>query len=231
MYKKKKILVILGGTSKERAISIDTGLSCIKALKKLKHKIIKFDPKFAPITDIKKNKADIIFNALHGKGGEDGTIQSFFEYIGLPYTHSGPVSSMLAMNKYFSKKIFIKNKIITPKYFYLNKINFSNIDLKKEIKKNRLKFPIVIKPNQEGSSIGVNICKNYNFLNSSFRKLRKKYDDLIFENYIPGKEIQVANIGNKAIGAIELQPKRKFYDYDAKYKKSSNTKHIMPADI
>ena len=227
----KKILVILGGISKERAISIDTGLSCIKALKKLKYKIIKFDPKFSPITDIKKNKADIIFNALHGKGGEDGTIQSFFEYIGLPYTHSGPVSSMLAMNKYFSKKIFIKNKIITPKYFYLNKINFSNVDLKKEIKKNKLKFPIVLKPNQEGSSIGVNICKNYNLLNSSFRKLRKKYDDLIFENYIPGKEIQVANIGNNAIGAIELQPKRKFYDYDAKYKRSSKTKHIMPADI
>ena len=231
MNKKKKILVILGGISKERAISIDTGLSCIKALKKLKYKIIKFDPKFSPITDIKKNKADIIFNALHGKGGEDGTIQSFFEYIGLPYTHSGPVSSMLAMNKYFSKKIFIKNKIITPKYFYLNKINFSNVDLKKEIKKNKLKFPIVLKPNQEGSSIGVNICKNYNLLNSSFRKLRKKYDDLIFESYIPGKEIQVANIGNNAIGAIELQPKRKFYDYDAKYKKSSKTEHIMPADI
>ena len=94
---------IMGGISKERPVSIDTGLSCIEALKKLKYKIIKFDPKFASITDIKKNTADIIFNALHGEGGEDGTIQSFFEYIGIPYTHSGPVSSMLAMNKYFSK--------------------------------------------------------------------------------------------------------------------------------
>ena len=231
MAKEKKILVILGGTSNERKISIDTGLSCIKALRKLKYKVIKFDPKFSPITDIKKNKVDIIFNALHGKDGEDGTIQSFFEYIGLPYTHSGPVSSMLAMNKYFSKKLFIKNKIITPKFFYLTKTNFLNINLKKEIEKNKLKFPIVVKPNKEGSSIGVNICKNFNSLNSSFNKLKKKYDDLIFENYIPGKEIQVANIGNNAIGAIELQPKRKFYDYDAKYKKSSKTMHIMPADI
>ena len=231
MAKEKKILVILGGTSNERKISIDTGLSCIKALRKLKYKVIKFDPKFSPITDIKKNKVDIIFNALHGKDGEDGTIQSFFEYIGLPYTHSGPVSSMLAMNKYFSKKLFIKNKIITPKFFYLTKTNFLNINLKKEIKKNKLKFPIVVKPNKEGSSIGVNICKNFNSLNSSFNKLKKKYDDLIFENYIPGKEIQVANIGDNAIGAIELQPKRKFYDYDAKYKKSSKTMHIMPADI
>ena len=221
----------MGGHSKEREISLKTGQSCINALKKLNYKIIKFDPKFSSLTELKKKGADVIFNALHGKGGEDGVIQSFFEYIGLPYTHSGPLSSMLAMNKHFSKKLFVKNNIKTPRYFFLDKKDFSISIVKKEIKKNKLKFPIVIKPNQEGSSIGVNICKNYNFLNSSFRKLIKKYDDLIFENYIPGKEIQVANIGNNAIGAIELQPKRKFYDYDAKYKKSSKTEHIMPADI
>ena len=138
---------------------------------------------------------------------------------------------MLAMNKDFSKQLFIKNKINTPKYFYLNKINFTKKNIKKKIKKNKLKFPIVIKPNDEGSSIGVSICKNYKSLNNSFNKLKNKYDDLIFENYIPGKEIQVANIGNRAIGAIELKPKRKFYDYNAKYKKSSKTKHIMPANI
>ena len=231
MLKKKRVLVVLGGLSKEREISLDTGLSCIKALKKLKYKVVKFDPKFSPITNIKKNNADIIFNALHGKGGEDGNIQSFFEYIGLPYTHSGPLASMLAMNKDFSKQLFIKNKINTPKYFYLNKINFTKKNIKKKIKKNKLKFPIVIKPNDEGSSIGVSICKNYKSLNNSFKKLKNKYDDLIFENYIPGKEIQVANIGNRAIGAIELKPKRKFYDYNAKYKKSSKTQHIMPANI
>ena len=227
----KKILVVLGGVSKERDISLDTGRSCIKALKKLNYKIIEFDPKFSSISSIKKKDADIIFNALHGKEGEDGTIQSYFEYLGLPYTHSGPLSSMLAMNKFFSKKLFLKYRIKTPKYFYFNKINVSNINLKKEIKKNCLKFPIVIKPNSEGSSIGVNICKNFKSLNTSFNKLKKKYKEIIFENYIPGKEIQVANIGNNAIGAIELRPKRKFYDYDAKYKKSSKTQHIMPADI
>ena len=111
MKKKKKILVILGGHSKERDISLKTGLSCINALKKLNYKIIKFDPKYTSLTELKKRGADVIFNALHGKGGEDGVIQSFFEYIGLPYTHSGPLSSMLAMNKYFSKKLFVKNNI------------------------------------------------------------------------------------------------------------------------
>ena len=231
MSKKKKILVVLGGRSKERNISLETGKSCIKALQKLKYKVIKFDPKYSAITEIKKKKVDIIFNALHGKGGEDGSIQSFFEYINLPYTHSGPISSMLAMNKYFSKQLFIKNKINTPNYFYLNKINFTFNKIKKEIKKNKLKFPIVIKPNDEGSSIGVSICKNYNSLYKSFNNLNKIYTELIFENYIPGQEIQVANIGNRSIGAIELKPKRKFYDYKAKYKRSSKTQHIMPAGI
>ena len=206
-------------------------MSCIKALKKLKYKVIKFDPKFSSITNIKRNDADIIFNALHGKGGEDGIIQSFFEFIGIPYTHSGPLSSMLAMNKYFSKQLFIKNKIKTPKYFYLKTNNFSNENIKKQIKKNKLSFPIVVKPNDEGSSIGVNICNNYNSARNALSKLKNKYNDLIFENYVPGKEIQVANLGNNAIGAIELRPRRKFYDYDAKYKKSSKTLHVMPADL
>ena len=230
MYK-KKILVILGGTSKERDVSLDTGKSCIKALKKLGYKILKFDPKFSSITEIKKNYADVIFNALHGKEGEDGKIQSFFEYIGIPYTHSGVLPSMIAMNKYFSKQVFIKNKIKTPNYFFLKRSDFSVLNLKQEIKKNKIKFPIVIKPNDEGSSIGVKICKTYSSLMLAFKTLRKKYDNLIFETFIPGKEIQVAVIGGKGIGAIELRPRREFYDYAAKYKKSSKTLHVMPAEI
>mgnify|MGYP000921104487 CR=1 FL=1 len=231
MSKKKRILVVLGGNSKEREVSLDTGRSCIKALKEAGYKILKFDPKFSSITEVNRNHADVIFNALHGKEGEDGKIQSFFEYIGIPYTHSGVLPSMIAMNKFFSKKLFIKNRIRTPNYFFLNIKEFSNVNLNREIKKNKLKFPIVIKPNDEGSSIGVKICKTYPSLKRSFNVLRKNYDNLIFETFIPGKEIQVAVIGGKSIGAIELRPKREFYDYDAKYKKSSKTLHVMPAEI
>tara|TARA_B100000287_G_scaffold432522_1_gene492052 strand:+ start:1948 stop:2877 length:930 start_codon:yes stop_codon:yes gene_type:complete len=228
---KKKILVVLGGNSREREVSLDTGKSCIKALKKLGYKILKFDPKFSSVTEIKKNYANVVFNALHGKEGEDGKIQSFFEYIGIPYTHSGVLSSMIAMNKYLSKQIFIKNKIRTPNYFFLNKNDFSGLNLKEKIKKNKIKFPIVIKPNDEGSSIGVKICKTYTSLKHAFNTLKKNYDNLIFETFIPGKEIQVAVIGGKGIGAIELRPRREFYDYAAKYKKSSKTLHVMPAEI
>ncbi len=230
MYK-KKILLIQGGKSKEREISLKTGKSCIKAIKKIGHKVIKFDPKFSSIFNIEKINPDIIFNALHGKDGEDGNIQCFFEYFRKPYTHSGPLSSMLAMNKFFSKKLFIKNKIKTPRYFFLNEQDYSKINFIKEIKKNKIKFPVVIKPNDEGSSIGVKICKNLSILKKEFNNLKKKYKNLIIESYIPGQEIQVAVMGGKSIGAIELRPKRKFYDYQAKYKKSSKTEHIMPADI
>ncbi len=135
------------------------------------------------------------------------------------------------MDKNLSKKIFKENKIKTPKCFYFNKIKNLYFNLKRELNKNKLSFPIVIKPNNEGSSIGVKICKNFPSLQKEFKKLSKNYESLLFENYIPGQEIQVALLGGKSLGAIELRPQRKFYDYKAKYKKSAKTLHIMPAPI
>ncbi len=228
---KKKIIVIQGGTSKEREISLETAKSCIKAIKEIGYKVIKFDPKFSSIFNIRNIDSDIIFNALHGKNGEDGKIQCFFEYFRKPYTHSGVVSSMIAMNKYFSKQLFIKNNIKTPNYFYVDEKSYSSINFAQKIKKSKIKFPVVVKPNDEGSSIGVKICKNLKILKKEFNVLKRKYKSLIIETYIPGQEIQVALMGGKAIGAIELRPKRKFYDYKAKYQKSSKTAHIMPAEI
>ena len=228
---RKKILVVQGGTSKEREISLKSAKSCIKAIKQNGYKVIKFDPKFSSILKIKNINPDIIFNALHGKNGEDGKIQSFFEYFQKPYTHSGVIPSMLAMNKYLSKKLFIQNKIKTPKYFFIDEKSKFSLSLFKKIKASNIKFPVVIKPNDEGSSIGVKICKNLKILKREFSILKTKYKSLIVETYIPGQEIQVAIMSGKAIGAIELRPKRKFYDYEAKYKKSSKTLHIMPADI
>ena len=120
----KKVLLVYGGESKEREVSILTGNACYRALKKLGFKVIKFDPRNKNFTLIDKNKVDLIFNALHGKDGEDGVAQSFFEYLGIPYTHSGVISSMNAMDKIISKEIFIKNKILTPKYFVINKDDY-----------------------------------------------------------------------------------------------------------
>ena len=109
--KNKKVLVVLGGTSGERKVSLDSGRACIKALKKIGYKVSSFDPKKKSFNLIDKNKTDLIFNALHGKDGEDGIAQSYFEYLRIPYTHSGVISSHNAMNKIISKEIFKKNKI------------------------------------------------------------------------------------------------------------------------
>ena len=126
--KKKKILIIQGGISSEREISLKSGQACIKALKKLKYHVISFDPAKEHLSKIQQYKKDIvlIFNALHGKDGEDGVVQSYFEYFKIPYTHSGIISSMNAMDKIISKKIFKKNKILTPNYIALNSVNYQN---------------------------------------------------------------------------------------------------------
>ena len=229
--KNKKVLVVLGGTSGEREVSLDSGRACIKALKQLGYKVSTFDPKKKSLNLIDKNKTDVIFNALHGKKGEDGVAQSYFEYLRVPYTHSGVISSYNAMNKVISKEIFKKNKIKSPEYFVLEKEGYNKIKLNKLIKRKKIKFPIVVKPINEGSSIGVKICKNIMDLKKSTKSLFKKYAELIFETYIGGQEIQVAVINGTSLGAIELEPKRKFYDYKAKYSKAAKTKHIMPANL
>ena len=230
---KKKILVVQGGVSSERQISLKSGKACIRALKQLKYKVLVFDPAKQHLSKIKqyKKKIDLIFNALHGRDGEDGVVQSYFEYFKIPYTHSGVASSMNAMDKIISKKIFKKNNLLTPNYISLNSIDHKQKIKEKMLKKLNFNYPMVVKPSNEGSSIGVEICNNFKQLKSSVSKLIINYKTLIIENYIPGKEIQVAVINNRAIGAIELQPKRKFYDYKAKYSKSAFTKHVMPASI
>ena len=229
--KNKKVLVVLGGTSEERKVSFASGRACIKALKKIGYSVSTFDPKKKPLNLIDKNKVDIIFNALHGRDGEDGVAQSYFEYLKIPYTHSGVISSYNAMNKVISKEFFKRNKIRSPKYFVINKNDFTKFLIIKTIKKKRINFPIVVKPTNEGSSIGVRICKNITILNKFTKSLFNKYSELIFEPYIGGQEIQVAVINNFPLGAIELKPKREFYDYKAKYSKSARTEHIMPANL
>tara|TARA_A100001011_G_scaffold389600_1_gene471433 strand:+ start:1597 stop:2553 length:957 start_codon:yes stop_codon:yes gene_type:complete len=228
---KKKILVVLGGVSKERAISLKSGKACIKALKSNGYLVKTFDPFKNHYNEINRLDIDLIFNALHGKEGEDGLAQSYFEYLRIPYTHSGVLASMNAMDKDISKEIFKKNNILTPRFFSLEVGPYNLKKIRKKIKDKKLKFPIVVKPNDEGSSIGVYICKNFKQLKNKTKILFKNYKKLILEEYIGGQEIQVAVLKNKAIGAIELIPKRKFYDYKAKYTKSAKTNHIMPAHL
>ena len=223
----KKILILSGGISKERSISLDTGLQVANELKKNNYKVKISEPDIHLTKIINQFKPNIIFNALHGQFGEDGYIQTVLESFKIPYTHSGVIASSIAMDKEISTKIFIKNKINTPKfitYLFDKKIS----DLLKIIGK-KLKFPVVVKPINEGSSVNVYICNKNNI--TKILDSMKSYKKVIIEEFIPGREIQVAIMGNKKLGAIELVPKRKFYDYKAKYSTSAKTKHIIPVDL
>tara|TARA_B100000959_G_scaffold284796_1_gene357395 strand:+ start:1238 stop:2152 length:915 start_codon:yes stop_codon:yes gene_type:complete len=224
---KKKILIISGGISKERAISLDTGKQVAKELIKNNYSVKITEPDFKLHNIIKSFKPNIIFNALHGQFGEDGYIQTILESTNIPYTHSGIISSAIAMDKVLSKKIFIKNKVLTPKYLIYS-FNESKKNLIKLIEK-KLKFPVVIKPINEGSSVNVFICTKMNIIKNL--KFLRDYKKIIIEEFIPGREIQAAIIGSKKLGAIELKPKRKFYDYQAKYNPKAKTEHIIPVDL
>ncbi len=225
-----KILILAGGYSKERDISLITAKSVIKELKKnKKYNILLTDPDGKFVKKLRKFNPDLVLNLLHGRYGEDGYIQTILESEKVKYTHSGVIASSIAIDKEISKKIFIKNKILTPPYLkfsFIKNYNFKNL-IKKIDKK--LKFPVVLKPINEGSSVGVYI--------SGKKKLKKnlskllEYKEILIEKYIPGREIQAAILRDKKLGIIELKPKRKFYDYKAKYTASAKTEHIIPVNL
>ena len=224
---KKKILIISGGISKERSISLDTGIQVSKELKKNGYRVKIVEPDSSLSKIIKEFRPKVIFNALHGQFGEDGYIQTILEKFDIPYTHSGVIASSIAMDKEISKKIFIRNRINTPKFFTYT-FDIKKNELLKKIQK-KLKFPVVIKPLNEGSSVNVYICNKKNVI-KVINTLRN-YNKIMIEEFIGGREIQVAIMGNIKLGAIELKPKRKFYDYKAKYDSNAKTKHIIPVSI
>ena len=226
----KKILILAGGYSKEKEVSIQTAKSVYSELnkdKKYKIKVVNPDGKFVQV--LRNFNPNIVLNLLNGRYGEDGYIQAILESEKVKYTHSGVLSSSLAIDKELSKKIFIKNNILTPKYLkfsYRNNIN--KLKLINNLQK-KIGFPLVVKPLNEGSSVNVFICNKNNIL-KTLTKLNE-YGEVLLEKYIPGREIQVAILENKVLGAIELRPTRKFYDYQAKYNPKARTEHIIPVEI
>ena len=226
----KKILIVAGGYSNEREISLLTAKSVLKELKKNKKYKLKIkEPDGNFVKELRLYKPDLVLNLLHGRYGEDGYIQAILESEKIKYTHSGVLSSFLAIDKELSKKIFLKNKILTPKYIkFIFKKNFEKKKIIQKVQK-KLNFPVVIKPINEGSSVNVFICNKSNFIINIIKL--KCYGEILIEKYIPGREIQVAILGKEKLGAIELKPERKFYDYEAKYNPKAKTEHIIPVKI
>jgi D-alanine-D-alanine ligase len=222
--KKEKVTVLMGGISAERDVSLDSGKACAKALTEIGFEVTSLDAKDDFIEKLIKNRPDKVFNALHGRFGEDGSIQGLLEHLKVPYTHSGILSSAIAMDKLTSKKIFKEAKISSPEYQVIKTLE--------DFQSSKIGYPCVVKPNNEGSSVGVYIFNEPKKSDEeTIISLLKKYTFLILEKYIPGREIQVAVMGSKALGGIEIVPTRSFYDYEAKYSANAKTKHIIPVKI
>jgi len=222
--KKEKVTVLMGGMSAERDVSLDSGKACAKALVEIGFDVTTLDAKDNFIEKLIKNKPDKVFNALHGRFGEDGSIQGLLEHLKIPYTHSGILSSAIAMDKLTSKRIFKDAKISSPEYQVIKSLE--------DFKSSKIGYPCVVKPNNEGSSVGVYVFNEPKKSDEDIIvTLLKKYNFLILEKYIPGREIQVAVMGSKALGGIEIVPTRSFYDYEAKYSANAKTQHIIPVKI
>ena len=223
---KKKIMVIYGGISAEREISIISSKEIIKSLRSLNYEVIDIDADPNLLKEINYHKPNVIFNALHGTWGEDGEVQKILEASKVPYTHSGIKSSQLAMDKFKSGKIFKRHNFSHPRSLLCT--------LKDLIGSNPMNYPYVIKPNNNGSSVGVvminsELEKNdYIKKSISGRTCSEENDKLLIQEFIDGPEIQVAIYGNGKSDSIEIVPKNKFYDYESKYFDNGATQHIIP---
>ena len=219
----KKVLVLMGGFSAEREVSLVTGKNVAEALIRKGYDVFTHDlvDGFEFVEVLKKEKPDVVFNALHGNFGEDGVIQGFLDILQIPYTHSGLLTSALGMNKYLTKVIASNNEInVAPSQvmtFAQFKNNKINIDL-----------PYVVKPVSDGSSVGVYIIKSTNDKDKVYYDDENK--DILVEKYIDGKELTVSVLNGKALAVTEMRPNVEFYDYNAKYT-DGVTQHIIPADV
>lgn len=222
-----KVGVIAGGMSAEREVSLKSGQAVYNALKEVGYNVVFIDAQRDLCERITSEKIEVAFLVLHGGWGENGGIQGMLEVMGIPYTGSGILASSLAMDKEATKKVFIYHGIPVPLFRVINRKELYNSS---KIKIDPVDFPCVVKPAAEGSSVGVSIIDNESDLEKAFQKAFKYGDKVIVEKFIKGKEINIGILGNKALGGVEIRPKRSFYDYEAKYTKGM-TEYILPPEI
>ena len=249
------VALLVGGTSPEREVSKNTGKSVLKALTDLGYKVKVIDPAFGlnqpkeiekffeekdytertnrnfieAINSTMFDDVDVAFIALHGKWGEDGAVQSLLELRGIKYAGSKVLASSLAMDKSMTKVMFQHFDVGTPRWFLVNK-NEEDYELIKIKIKKFFGYPCVIKPNDEGSTIGLTICRGDVEVEDAVKKAKEFSKRVLVEEYIPGREFTVAVIDNHALPILEIIPKSGFYDYENKYT-SGRTDYIVPADI
>ena len=220
------VLVLMGGWSSEREVSLTSGAGVADALESLGYKVTRLDMTRDVALRIAEAKPDLVFNALHGTPGEDGSVQGMLDLMGVRYTHSGLATSVIAIDKQLTKNELVPHGIRMPDGVIVPSESLFEQD--------PLPRPYVVKPVNEGSSVGVAIVTaNGNYGNPIGRETEgpwQHFDTLLAEPFIKGRELTVAVLGDRALGVTELRPKSGFYDYDAKYTEGM-TEHVCPADI
>jgi D-alanine-D-alanine ligase len=253
--KKLRIALLVGGTSPEREVSKSSGAAIYQALLSIGHEVILIDPAyginqpdkaeafFAPedftqlsnrnyvetINSALFDGIDIAFLGLHGKWGEDGTIQSMLEFRGVKYTGSKILASSISMDKVMSKILFNHYNVSTPEWFSFNKNSVDPEAVSQMIKKG-FGFPCVLKPNDQGSTVGLSVCKSIDEVPGAVELALKYSEKLLVERFIEGYEMTVGIIENKALPVLQIKPKHDLYDYECKYT-SGMSEYIVPADI
>ena len=230
--KSKRICVLMGGRSGEREVSLRSGKRVFGSLKKQGFDVISMDLEDDLISRLRKEKVDIVYIVLHGRFGEDGTVQGLLEMAKIPYTGSKVLASALAMNKLASKRVFDAVGIPTPRYLEVSASNH----VKKEAERIRkvFPFPLVLKPTSEGSSLGVTLIREREKFDKILEKTVAEFKDVFVEEYVRGKEVTVGILGRnndiQALPILELVPKNEFYDYHAKYT-AGMTDFVLPARL
>lgn len=218
----KHVAVLMGGWSAEHDVSMDSGRACATALRKCGYQVteINLTRDLKQLLEAFKPRPDVVFNALHGRYGEDGTMQAVLDILKIPYTHSGLLASAIAMDKVQAKKLLANAGIPSPEGTVVTREDLEN--------GLPLEPPCVIKPVNEGSSLGVQILQDRG--TTLDISLWSERQELLVEKFIPGRELTVAVMGDRALGVTELEPKSGFYDYEAKYT-DGKTRHVCPAII
>ena len=219
---KNHVAVLMGGWSSEREVSLTSGRAVSKALKEEGFKVSEIDVDRDLATKLAAVKPDVAFNALHGPFGEDGTVQGLLELLAIPYTHSGVLASALAMNKPMAKDVWRNHGLPMANGQVVHRSAFRVGPV--------MPFPYVIKPLNEGSSVGVHIVFNGDNYQPQDDASWHFGEYVLVEQYIPGREIQIAVMGDRVLGAIEIRAHGRFYDYEAKYTDGKAT-HLMPAPL
>lgn len=223
--KAKKIAVLMGGLSGEREVSMRTGAAVLKALQQQGFECCAIDADRNLARQLVECGAEVAFIALHGRFGEDGTVQGLLEIMGIPYTGSGVLASSLAMDKIATKKMLIYHDLPTPGF----EVFCKGDDMDAVVERCR-HFPLVVKPSREGSTLGVTIAQNPADMRRGIEEALRHDDRLLIEEYIPGRELTVGVLDGEALPIIQIEPQGGFYDFGAKYT-SGSTQYLLPAPL